>query len=190
MCGSRRVLSQRRPRLLSLNRHQGETPNSFSMSAIIGCVKTYRLLRARRERRSGRRAAEQRDEIAPPRVGHGGLANPHPMLLGSGRDWRRSARSKIKPSRRATAKKSDYRHRRLLRPRRERPSHRRAAEQRDETAPPRVGHGASPSGVTTGNKAVSSACHNAAGKSSGQSRSTTRSAAASSRPATCCAVRP
>jgi hypothetical protein len=93
-------------------------------------------------------------------------------------------------ARRATAKKSDHRHRRLLRPRRERPSHRRAAEQRDEIAPPRVGHGASPSGVTTGNKAVSSACHNAAGKSSGQSRSTTRSAAASSRPATCCAVRP
>ena len=44
----------------------------------------------------------------------------------------------------------------------------RAAEQRDEIAPPRVGHGASSSGVTTGNKAVSSACHNAAGKSSGQ----------------------
>src|SRR6266404_9693609 len=38
-------------------------------------------------------------------------------------------------ARRATAKKSDHRHRRLLRPRRERPSHRRAAEERDEIAP-------------------------------------------------------
>jgi hypothetical protein len=65
MCGSRRVLSQRRPRLLSLNRHQGETPNSFSMSAIIGCVKTYRLLRARCER-PRRRAPEQHHELATP----------------------------------------------------------------------------------------------------------------------------
>src|SRR5262249_43424916 len=38
---------------------------------------------------------------------------------------------------RARVKNSDGRHRRLLRPRRERPCHRRAAEQRDEVAPGR-----------------------------------------------------
>jgi hypothetical protein len=37
-------------------------------------------------------------------------------------------------SARSGTKKSDHRHRRLLRPRRERPRRRRAAEQRDELA--------------------------------------------------------
>src|SRR5262245_25903324 len=62
-------------------------------------------------------------------------------------------------------KKSDRRHRGLLRARRERPRS-RAAEQRNELTPPHVGHGASSPPATRG--PVSSACHNAAGKSFGQ----------------------
>src|SRR5262245_13303857 len=62
-------------------------------------------------------------------------------------------------------KKSDRRHRGLLRARRERPRS-RAAEQRNELTPPHVGHGASSPPATRGS--VSSACHNAAGKSFGQ----------------------
>jgi hypothetical protein len=45
-------------------------------------------------------------------------------------------------SRRAAVEKSDHRHRRLLRARRERPCRRRAAQQRDELAPSHVEHGA------------------------------------------------
>jgi hypothetical protein len=45
----------------------------------------------------------------------------------------------------ATAEEPNYRNRRLLRARRERPRSRRAAEQRDELAAPHVHHGASSS---------------------------------------------
>jgi hypothetical protein len=55
---------------------------------------------------------------------------------------------------------------RLLRTCRERPCDRRTAEKRNELTPPHVGHGASSPPATRG--PVSSACHNAAGKSFGQ----------------------
>src|SRR5262249_58109250 len=45
--------------------------------------------------------------------------------------------------RRGSAEKSDHRHRRLLRARRERPCDDRAANKRDELAPPNAEHGAS-----------------------------------------------
>src|SRR5215475_7089839 len=48
------------------------------------------------------------------------------------------------PVRRSGLEIPDHRHRRLLRPRRERPRRRRAAEQRDELAPCRVDHGLPP----------------------------------------------
>src|SRR5262249_1066909 len=52
---------------------------------------TFRLLRARRERPRGRRAAQQRDELASSHIGHGGVLPPAlcqrsaPRLSRSGR---------------------------------------------------------------------------------------------------------
>jgi hypothetical protein len=60
---------------------------------------------------------------------------------------------------RCEMKKSDHRHRRLLRARRKRP-YRRAAEQRDELAPSRVKHGLPQ--IT-----ARSACHGSIGRSLG-----------------------
>src|SRR5215475_464989 len=49
---------------------------------------------------------------------------------------------------RRAAEEPDYRHRRLLRTRRQRPRYCRAAEKRDELAPPQVEHAASSPGAT------------------------------------------
>jgi hypothetical protein len=62
------------------------------------------------------------------------------------------------------------RHRRLLRPCRQRPCGRRTAEQRDKFAPPHVGHGSSsrPGVTTSGRLAAGRACHGADSRSLGQ----------------------
>jgi len=67
---------------------------------------------------------------------------------------------------RCAVEKTDHRHRRLLRARRERPRRRRAAEEADELAPPYAEHGDSLPCHDAGFTARS-ACHGPAGKSLG-----------------------
>src|SRR6266478_2236328 len=84
--------------LLPVVTPDGEAPCPTRGGAISSRCSAARRWLGRSRRGRSRRRCRWSDFLAVAR-----LANPHPMLLGSGRDWRRSARSKIKPSRSSIA---------------------------------------------------------------------------------------